>query len=46
MVHGIVRAPTLDLANRDLVESHLQAGRLAGKCPYRTRFQHRPHAGP
>lgn len=29
MVHGIVRAPTLDLANRDLVESHLQAVWLA-----------------
>ena len=25
MVHGEVRAPMLDLANRDLVESHLQA---------------------
>lgn len=25
MVHGIVRAPTLDLANRDLIESHLHA---------------------
>lgn len=29
MVHGVVRAPTLDLANRDLVESHLQAIWLA-----------------
>lgn len=29
MVHGIVRAPTLDLANRDLVESHLQSVWLA-----------------
>jgi Lhr-like helicase len=29
MVHGIVRAPTLDLANRDLIESHLQAVWLA-----------------
>ena len=29
MVHGIVKAPTLDLANRDLVESHLQAVWLA-----------------
>lgn len=29
MVHGIVRSPTLDLANRDLVESHLQAVWLA-----------------
>lgn len=29
MVHGIVRAPTLDLANHDLVESHLQAVWLA-----------------
>lgn len=29
MVHGIVRAPSLDLANRDLVESHLQAVWLA-----------------
>lgn len=29
MVHGIVRAPTLDLSNRDLVESHLQAVWLA-----------------
>ena len=25
MVHGIVRAPTLDLSNRDLIESHLNA---------------------
>ncbi len=25
MVHGVVKAPTLDLVNRDLVESHLQA---------------------
>ena len=25
MVHGVVKAPTLDLANRDLVESHLHA---------------------
>lgn len=25
MVHGVVRAPTLDLANKDLVESHLHA---------------------
>ena len=29
MVHGVVRAPTLDLANRDLVDSHLQAVWLA-----------------
>ncbi len=29
MVHGIVKAPTLDLANRDLVESHLHAVWLA-----------------
>lgn len=29
MVHGVVRAPTLDLANRDLVESHLHAVWLA-----------------
>ena len=29
MVHGEVRAPTLDLANRDLVDSHLQAIWLA-----------------
>lgn len=29
MVHGEVRAPLLDLANRDLVESHLQAVWLA-----------------
>jgi Lhr-like helicase len=29
MVSGIVRAPTLDLANRDLVEAHLQAVWLA-----------------
>lgn len=29
MVHGQVRAPTLDLANRDLVDSHLQAIWLA-----------------
>ncbi len=25
MVHGVVRAPTLDLANRDLIDSHLHA---------------------
>jgi hypothetical protein len=25
MVHGVVKAPTLDLTNRDLIESHLQA---------------------
>jgi superfamily II DNA/RNA helicase len=25
MVHGVVRAPTLDLANRDLIDSHIQA---------------------
>lgn len=29
MVHGTVRPPTLDLANRDLVESHLHAVWLA-----------------
>jgi Lhr-like helicase len=29
MVHGIVRAPTLDLTNRDLIESHLHAVWLA-----------------
>jgi hypothetical protein len=29
MVHGAVRPPLLDLANRDLVESHLQATWLA-----------------
>lgn len=29
MVHGIVRPPTLDLANRNLVESHLHAVWLA-----------------
>lgn len=29
MVHGVVRAPTLDLVNRDLVESHLHAVWLA-----------------
>jgi len=29
MVHGIVRAPTLELANRNLVESHLHAIWLA-----------------
>lgn len=29
MVHGIVKPPTLDLANRDLVESHLHAVWLA-----------------
>ena len=29
MVHGIVRPPTLDLANRDLIESHLHAVWLA-----------------
>lgn len=29
MVHGVVRPPTLDLANRDLVESHLHAVWLA-----------------
>ena len=29
MVHGIVKAPTLDLSNRDLIESHLHAVWLA-----------------
>lgn len=29
MVHGVVRPPTLDLANRDLIDSHLQAVWLA-----------------
>jgi hypothetical protein len=29
MVHGVVKAPTLDLANKDLVESHLHAIWLA-----------------
>ena len=29
MVHGIVRPPTLDLANRDLIDSHLHAVWLA-----------------
>ena len=29
MVHGEVRAPLLDLANRDLIQSHLQAVWLA-----------------
>ncbi|MEW6519201.1 MAG: DEAD/DEAH box helicase [Thermodesulfobacteriota bacterium] len=29
MVHGVVKPPTLDLANRDLVESHLHAVWLA-----------------
>jgi hypothetical protein len=29
VVQGIVRAPTIDLANQDLVESHLQAIWLA-----------------
>ncbi|KRA33542.1 DEAD/DEAH box helicase [Rhodanobacter sp. Root627] len=29
MVYGVVKAPTLDLANRDLVESHLHAVWLA-----------------
>lgn len=29
MVHGVVKPPTLDLANRDLIESHLQAIWLA-----------------
>ncbi len=29
MVHGVVMAPTLDLANRDLIDSHLQAVWLA-----------------
>lgn len=29
MVHGVVKPPTLDLANRDLVESHLHALWLA-----------------
>lgn len=29
MVHGIVKAPTLDLGNRELIESHLQAVWLA-----------------
>jgi hypothetical protein len=29
MVHGVVRPPTLDLANRDLIDSHLHAVWLA-----------------
>lgn len=29
MVHGVVKAPTLDLANRELIESHLNALWLA-----------------
>ncbi len=29
MVHGVVKAPTLELANRDLIESHLHAVWLA-----------------
>jgi superfamily II DNA/RNA helicase/Zn-finger nucleic acid-binding protein len=29
MVHGVVSAPTIDLSNRDLVDSHLQAVWLA-----------------
>jgi superfamily II DNA/RNA helicase len=29
MVHGVVRAPTLDLTNRDLIDSHLRAVWLA-----------------
>lgn len=29
MVHGVVKPPTLDLTNRDLIESHLQAVWLA-----------------
>lgn len=29
MVHGVVKAPTLDLGNRDLIESHLHAVWLA-----------------
>src|SRR5690554_210642 len=29
MVHGVVKAPTLDLGNRELIESHLQAVWLA-----------------
>lgn len=29
MVHGVVKAPTLDLSNRDLIESHLHAVWLA-----------------
>jgi len=29
MVHGVVKAPTLDLSNRELIESHLQAVWLA-----------------
>ncbi len=29
MVHGVVKAPTLELANRDLIESHLHADWLA-----------------
>jgi len=29
MVHGVVKAPTLDLCNRDLIESHLHAVWLA-----------------
>ena len=36
MVHGVVKPPTLDLANRDLLESHFQAiwlGELRGELP-------------
>lgn len=29
MVHGVVKAPTLDLSNRDLIESHIHAVWLA-----------------
>ena len=25
MVHGLVKAPTLDITNKDLIESHLHA---------------------
>jgi Domain of unknown function (DUF1998)/Helicase conserved C-terminal domain len=32
MVRGIVKAPSLDLANRDLVEAHLHAVWLAESC--------------
>lgn len=41
MVHGIVKPPTLDLSNRDLIDSHLQAVWLAA-----TRCQLDPSIAP
>ena len=44
MVHGEVRAPLLDLANRDLIDSHLQAGDLVAVVTATNEFVTRPIA--